>query len=346
MALARVLRPGSVGCRNETTGVSAADPSSNDRVIELTLEERASLDQLEQVVERGLHTFVTVASALLEIRSRRLYRATHTRFEEYARDRFGLAPRTSYGYIEAAGVLKNLPSKAEERDSLTLSHLRALAPLTPEEQRQLAPTVSEMSVVEARRVIKAWRAGQRAQRTLDPPPPLPKDMYRTIVADPPWRFNERQGGFGDGLAEDKYVSMAREDIVEMPVADLAADDSHLYLWTPVKMIPDALTVCEAWGFRYVGLLTWAKPGLGLGTWWRVSTEHVIFGVRGKLPTAPNLRNWFQAPRTRHSQKPEEFFELVEKASPAPYLELFARRQRAGWTCWGNEVRFDENSGVP
>jgi N6-adenosine-specific RNA methylase IME4 len=131
--------------------------------------------------------------------------------------------------------------------------------------------------------------------------------------------------------------MPVEEILALPVGELSAPESHLYLWTPVAKIPDALAVCEAWGFRYVGLLTWAKPGLGLGTWWRVSTKHVVFGVRGKLPTTPNLRNWFEAPRRRHSQKPNEFFALVEKVSPRPYLELFARGQRPGWVCWGNEA---------
>ncbi len=109
------------------------------------------------------------------------------------------------------------------------------------------------------------------------------------------------------------------------------------MWAPVAKVPDALEVCSAWGFRYVGLLTWVKRGLGLGTWWRVSTEHIVFGVRGSLRTAPNLRNWFEAARTRHSAKPEAFYELVEQASPAPYLDLFARGERPGWQVWGNEV---------
>jgi N6-adenosine-specific RNA methylase IME4 len=309
----------------------------------LTSSEKAELVRLERIVDRGLQSFVEVARALLEIRASRLYRQTHRTFEEYARDRFGLAPRTVYGYTEAVGVLENL-NLPPEADPLTLSHLRALAPLPVEGQRELAPVVSEMTVAEARRVIKAWRAEQRAGRVLKPPPLLPEGSFRTVCADPPYRFNEKQGGYGDGLAEDKYESMATDEIAALPVADLAAPDSHLYLWTPATKVPDALLVCEAWGFRYVGLLTWVKPGsLGLGTWWRYGTEHVVFGVRGSLPTNPNLRNWFEAPRRRHSAKPDEFFDLVEKASPGPYLELFARRQRVGWTCWGNEVAPGEMS---
>lgn len=316
----------------------SALPQRDDQRKELTRVEREELARLEEIVERGLHAFLAVADALLTIRSARLYRETHQTFDSYVRDRFDLAPRTAYGYLEARSVLANLdlPSEADSA-SLSLSHLRALAPLGAADQRELAPTISELSVAEARRVIKAWRAERRSTRVVAPPPPLPDGTFRTICADPPWRFSDSQGGYGDGLAEDQYVSMPTDEIAAMPVADLAAPDSHLYLWTPVTKVPDALAVCAAWGFEYKGLLTWAKPGLGLGTWWRMRTEHVVFGVRGRLPTTPNLANFFEAPRRRHSQKPDEFFELVEKASPGPYLELFARRQRAEWTCWGNEV---------
>jgi N6-adenosine-specific RNA methylase IME4 len=131
--------------------------------------------------------------------------------------------------------------------------------------------------------------------------------------------------------------MPTEEIASLPVSDRAAPDSHLYLWTPVTKIPDGIAICQAWGFRFVSLLTWIKPGLGLGTYWRISTEHIIFGVRGHLITSPNHRNWFEARRGRHSAKPAEFYALVEKASPGPYLELFARQRREGWEVWGDEV---------
>ncbi len=310
------------------------DPRNDERKL-LTVSERRELARLEIVVERGLQSFVDVARSLLQIRALRLYRETHGTFEAYARERFRLAPRTVYGYIEATAVLANLPPEA---DSLSLSHLRALAPLSVDDQRQLAPVVSEMTLAEARRVIKAWRAEQRGNRVVKPPPPLPQGTFRTIVADPPYRFRDQQDGYGDGLAEDKYQSMATDEIAALPVSDLAAPDSHLYLWTPATKVPDALRICDVWGFRYVALLTWVKPGsLGLGTWWRYGTEHIVFAVRGRLKTQPNLRNWFEAKRTAHSRKPDEAYELIERASPGPYIDLFARRRRKGWTCWGNEL---------
>lgn len=282
------------------------------------------------MIAGGLREFIAVANALLEIRDRRLYREHHRSFEAYVGERWGLARRTAYGYLEAARVAANVPAQAQ----LPLSHLRALAPLPAEEQRELAPIVSPMTLAEARRVIRAWRAGRRAKRADSAPPPLPTGTFRTIVADPPWRFEQ---DWGDGLAEDHYQSLATDEICALPIGERAAPDSHLYLWAPVSKVPDALRVCDAWGFRYLSLLTWVKPGLGLGTYWRVSTEHIVFGVRGKLRTTPNHRNWFEASRREHSRKPEQFYELVEQASPAPFLELFARRDRPGWTSWGNEL---------
>jgi N6-adenosine-specific RNA methylase IME4 len=294
--------------------------------------ERERLAKLEAIIDDGLDRFVAVAAALLEIRDRRLYRATHTTFESYVRERFQLARRTCYGYLEAAAVAANVPPEAQ----LTLSHLRALAPLPAPAQRELAEVISPLTVAEARRVIKEWRRQQRL-RLADrpPPPPIPIGAFRTIVADPPWAFdgNDR----GDGLAADHYRTLPTEEIAGLPVVTRAAPDSHLYLWAPVTKIPDALRVCEAWGFRYVSLLTWVKPGLGLGQYWRISTEHVVFGVRGRLATRPNHRNWFEAKRSRHSAKPPVFHDLVSSASPGPYLELFGRRARDGWTVWGDEV---------
>jgi N6-adenosine-specific RNA methylase IME4 len=301
---------------------------------QLSLVERRRLEQLEAVVTRGLEAFVEVGRALIEIRDTRLYRESHTTFESYVNERFALARRTAYGYIEAVDVLDAL-GDVPTCTQISVSHLRALAPLEPDAQRELAPIVAPMTVVQARRVIRDWRLQQRATKNdRPPPPPFPDGTFRTLVADPPWRY---ENDWGQGLAGDQYPTMSDEEISRLGVADLAAPDSHLYLWTPVAKVRQAIDICEAWGFRYVGLLTWIKPGLGMGTWWRVSTEHIVFGARGRLPTSPNMRNWFEAPRRRHSAKPVEFFDIVERASPGPYLELFARSLRDGWTAWGDEL---------
>lgn len=167
--------------------------------------------------------------------------------------------------------------------------------------------------------------------------------YRTIVADPPWRYD----GFGvgrvpAGTTNDgrkvplPYPMMSVDEICALPVLDLVEDDAHLYLWTTNRYLPDAFRVVEAWGFRYSTPLVWCKKPIGsfLGGTFTPSAEFVIFGRRGKLAHLNRAaQQWFQWPRQgagRHSQKPDAFLDLVEQVSPGPYAELFARRARFGW----------------
>jgi len=134
--------------------------------------------------------------------------------------------------------------------------------------------------------------------------------------------------------------MSAEDVAALPVGELAADDAHLYLWVTNPILPEAFQVVEAWGFAYNTILTWEKQGtLGMGFTFRNQTEHVLFGMRGKLPIPAPLRQRtiFAAPKGRHSEKPDLFYDRVEAVSPEPRLELFARRARlAGWDYWGDE----------
>jgi N6-adenosine-specific RNA methylase IME4 len=168
--------------------------------------------------------------------------------------------------------------------------------------------------------------------------------YKTIVADPPWSYSTARitttGKQRRAEALAHYPTMPLADIAALPVAEMADDDAHLYLWATCPLLFEAKPVMEAWGFRYITLLTWEKQGtLGMGFHFRVQTEHVLFGVRGAIPiaAADRERNIFRAPKRRHSQKPDSFYDLVERVSPGPYLELFARRQRLGWDTWGNEA---------
>jgi N6-adenosine-specific RNA methylase IME4 len=182
--------------------------------------------------------------------------------------------------------------------------------------------------------------------------------YRTIVADPPWRYSNRSGGgfdvlprqlIGDGSRRKRstrdlgYPTMPLEDIAAMHPP--AADDAHLYLWTTNAFMCEAHDVARAWGFRPKTILTWVKikpdgtPSAATGYYFRGATEHVIFATRGTQPllvkhVVPTAFLW---PRLAHSIKPNAFYDLVEQVSPGPYLELFARRNRLGWDSWGNEA---------
>jgi N6-adenosine-specific RNA methylase IME4 len=167
------------------------------------------------------------------------------------------------------------------------------------------------------------------------PGPLPEGVYRTIVADPPWRYDNRATR---GAAEDHYATMSLAELAGLDVEERAAEQAHLYLWTTNGFLREAFDLVDAWGFEYRTCLTWVKPQIGLGNYFRSSTEHVLFGVRGRLRTlVRDERNWLEAPRGRHSAKPEAFYDLVQRASPGPYLEMFARQRRLGWDVWGREA---------
>ena len=172
--------------------------------------------------------------------------------------------------------------------------------------------------------------------------------YRTIVADPPWRYNATKPttrGYKPSSAEGHYPTMTMVEIAALPVADLAEDDAHLYLWvTSPRLFGDRggiapIDILKRWGFEYKTTLVWVKPGWGMGWWFRNNHELVLFGVRGKAPIheSKRLGSVIRGGQRVHSRKPDSFYDTVEAVSPGPYLELFARRQRLGWDSWGNEA---------
>lgn len=179
--------------------------------------------------------------------------------------------------------------------------------------------------------------------------------YCTLLADPPWQFKNRTGKMApEHRRLLRYPTMDLEEIINLPVRELAQARSHLYLWVPNALLPQGLQVMEAWGFSYKTNLVWYKvrkdggpDGRGVGFYFRNVTELVLFGVRGNMRTLPPGRtqvNLFASRKREHSRKPEELYELIESCSPGPYLELFARFCRDGWDQWGNED-VEENSVV-
>lgn len=140
----------------------------------------------------------------------------------------------------------------------------------------------------------------------------------------------------DRRPESYYSTLTLDEIAALPVSDIAARNAHLYLWVTCSGFADGFDVMASWGFTFKTVLTWVKKGhLGLGAYFRTNTEHVLFGVRGSLPTlAPDQRNHFEAPKIGHSRKPPAFGDIVERSSPGPYVELFCRESRFGWDSWG------------
>lgn len=177
--------------------------------------------------------------------------------------------------------------------------------------------------------------------------------YSTILADPPWQFQNRTGKVApEHRRLLRYPTMELKEIQELPVGKLAAAKSHLYLWVPNALLGEGLRVMESWGFTYKSNLVWYKirkdhgpDGRGVGFYFRNVTELVLFGIRGGMRTlAPGRRqvNLLATRKREHSRKPDELFEIIESCSPGPYLEVFARFPRPGWTQWGNED-VEENS---
>ncbi len=167
------------------------------------------------------------------------------------------------------------------------------------------------------------------------------EPFRTILIDPPWQ--ESGGGRIKRGADRHYPLLSTPDIIATILkCDLfrPARSAHLYLWVTNNFLPDGLTVVNALGFKYKTLITWAKDRFGLGQYFRGQTEHMIFATRGNHlpPKARNRTTLIMAKRGRHSAKPEESYELIESVSPGPYLELFARFGRTGWTSWGLELQ--------
>lgn len=194
---------------------------------------------------------------------------------------------------------------------------------------------------------------------VDPTPfvPLPEveGGFKTVLADPPWRFTNRTGKVApEHRRLDRYDTMTLADIKALPVEDTLAKNAHLYLWVPNALLPDGMAVMEAWGFRYVSNIVWAKrridggpDGRGVGFYFRNVTELILFGVRGSMRTLAPARsqvNMIETRKREHSRKPDEQYEFIESCSPGPYLEMFARQQRPGWEAWGNESDVEEVRG--
>lgn len=184
---------------------------------------------------------------------------------------------------------------------------------------------------------------------------LPDGQFGCVLADPPWSFTNWSGKGEARNAKRHYDVLDRATLESLPVADVASKDAVLLLWATNPLLPHALALIEAWGFTFktVGF-TWAKRTptdsgwhMGLGYWTRQNSEQCLLATRGKpkrLPTGASVRQLITSPRREHSRKPDEQYDRIEQLVAGPYLELFARTARPGWTAWGNEVgKFSETN---
>lgn len=198
---------------------------------------------------------------------------------------------------------------------------------------------------------------KRSEPANNPPSNAGKDLlatcgkrrFTTILADPPWQFQNRTGKIApEHRRLSRYGTMELSNIMELPISQVAAETAHLYLWVPNALLPEGIKVMEAWGFNYKSNLVWHKirkdggsDGRGVGFYFRNVTELVLFGVRGKNARTQQAGrtqiNYLATRKREHSRKPDELYDIIEACSLGPYLELFARGSRPGWSTWGNQA---------
>lgn len=178
---------------------------------------------------------------------------------------------------------------------------------------------------------------------------LNRQKFKTVLADPPWRFLNRTGKIApEHRRLSRYSTLNLSEISSLPVRDFVEDTAHLYLWVPNALLPDGLEVMKAWGFQYKANIVWHKlrkdggsDGRGVGFYFRNVTELLLFGVRGKgartLEPGRTQVNYIGTRKREHSRKPDEQYALIESCSSGPYLELFARGAQKNWVGWGNQA---------
>lgn len=178
---------------------------------------------------------------------------------------------------------------------------------------------------------------------------LKGQQFGTVLADPPWRFLNRTGKVApEHRRLSRYETLSVQEIAEIPVAKHVNEVAHCYLWVPNALLPDGLSVLSSWGFEYKTNLIWHKirkdggsDGRGVGFYFRNVTELILFGVRGKgartLEAGRRQVNLIATRKREHSRKPDEQYDIIESCSRGPYLELFGRGRREGWTFWGNQA---------
>ena len=176
-----------------------------------------------------------------------------------------------------------------------------------------------------------------------------KNKFATVLADPPWQFQNRTGKMApEHKRLQRYPTMSLQEIKDLPVEAIIADTAHLYLWIPNALLAEGMQVMEHWGFTYKTNIIWYKirkdggpDRRGVGFYFRNVTEMILFGVRGKnartLPPGRSQENIISTRKREHSRKPDEQYDLIEACSPQPRIELFARGPRKGWFVWGNQA---------
>lgn len=260
-------------------------------------------------------------------------------------DAIGVDPMTAVNVVKKSGVENSTPEDALKVTGKDGKKYPAVKPAPPPSLFVVEQGTTHRAVATAeKRTQKAEE--HEAQRTFDHARVetvadalalTAGTRYQTVVIDPPWDWGDEGDVNQFGRAKPTYATMPIDEIAALPIGQIASENAHLYLWITNRSLPKGFSLIEQWGFRYVTALTWVKPSFGMGNYYRGSTEHVLFAVRGSLPLLRHdVGTHFEAPRgSGHSAKPDAFYRLIETCSPGPRIDMFARIERPGWTVWGN-----------
>lgn len=294
------------------------------------------------------NSFLVVGHLLEEARKRMAKHGNGT-FTAWVESDCGLSIRTARNYMYAAARYGDEDS-ATVAESLEPAAMYILAaPSCPAEAQIEAESIAKAGgTVTAKLAKELVQKHKRVEET----EPVVVDGVRavdslamlvaegakfgSIYADPPWQYGNQATR---ASTDNHYSTMTLDAIAALPVGELAAERSHLWLWTTNGFLRDSFTLFDAWGFEFKSSYIWVKPQIGIGNYLRNSHEFLLLGVRGGLTAeARNVRSWGEYDRTAHSAKPEAIRRnVVERISPGPRLELFGRRLATGWTVFGNQI---------
>ena len=262
-------------------------------------------------------------------------------------DTYKIAAETT-GYSQetvraAKWVSEQYPETVTRVTDLSWTHHREAAGLRPEQRAEVLQKASEnkLSTRETKALANQEKNRVGAKQNTCTTDDLAKliargDRFGTIYADPPWVYDNQGTRAATG---NHYGGLTVDQLCELPVRELAAKDAHLHLWTTNAFLFDCARIFDAWGFEFRSSFVWVKPQMGIGNYWRNSHEFLLTAIRGdaKRFNDHGIMSWLECDRSRHSEKPFIVRDYIRRASPGPYLEMFARTPADGWTCWGNEI---------
>jgi N6-adenosine-specific RNA methylase IME4 len=255
---------------------------------------------------------------------------------------FGRAFQT----LADAGWVARKFETSRRREILSWSHHREVAALPEDDAERLLDEAEreDWSRKELRAAVSRMKTGSHLPTIMGGGGRIEdlKELagtgrkFGTIYLDPPWLYDNQGTRAATG---NHYGGMTVAELCGLPVGELAAKDAHLHLWTTNGFLFECPKLFDAWGFEFRSSFAWVKPTIGIGNYWRNSHELLLTAIRGdaKRFRDHSIRSWIECDRDKHSQKPELVRHFIERASPGPYLELFARGEAPGWLVWGNQV---------